>query len=209
MRFNKVFMLLAAAMMATMLSGVANAGIIYNLTGVTPNGSNFDWKYNAQLSADQQLATSATDFAVVYDFLNVLGASVSNVASGLTIATSDVILENLTSTQPTLQNVPDSASFQNVRVVIHGTLIPTALTVIYTLDILTPDGNRGNFVYQSGQAEKYVLGDPTNGTASGNTVQIEGPAANVSSTPEPATMALLGSALIGLGLIGRKRFVRR
>src|ERR1017187_4738961 len=87
MRFNKVFMLLAAALA---VSGVANAGIIYNLTGVTPNGSNFDWKYNAQLSADQQLATGATDFAVVYDFLNVLGASVSNVASGLTIATSDV-----------------------------------------------------------------------------------------------------------------------
>jgi len=29
-----------------------------------------------------------------------------------------------------------------------------------------------------------------------------------SKVPEPVTMALLGSALIGLGLFGRKRFTR-
>jgi hypothetical protein len=194
--------------LAVMVSGLANAGIIYNFTSVTASGSNFDWKYVAQLSADQQLGpldntpATATDFAVVYDFLGVLSASTSSVASGLTLST---FLEATTSPQPHLQNVPDLVGLMNVHTTITGTLIPTGLTAIYTIDIISTSGQRGLFANESGQALKYVVGDATNLSVSGNTVSIEAPTANTPGAPEPVTMALMGSSLLGLGLLRLRR----
>jgi PEP-CTERM motif len=50
----------------------------------------------------------------------------------------------------------------------------------------------------------------TNGTSpiggDGNTVPIGGDGGNPSPVPEPATIFLLGSGLVGLAAFGRKRF---
>ena len=198
----------AGLALAVMVTGMANAGIIYNFTGVTASGSNFDWKYIAQLSADQQLGSidntgaTATDFAVVYDFLGVVSASTSSVATGLTLST---FLEATTTPQPHLQSVPDSASYMNVHTTITGSLIPSGLTNIYTIDIISTSGQRGLFANESAQALKYVPGDGTNLTVSGNTVSIEAPTANTVGAPEPVTMALMGSSLLGLGLLRLRR----
>ena len=50
-------------------------------------------------------------------------------------------------------------------------------------------------------------GGPTGSVSGGGTFATP-PEAPPNTTPEPATMALLGSALVGVGLFGRKRFAR-
>ena len=58
------------------------------------------------------------------------------------------------------------------------------------------------------------LADNTNGNGSfpiggdGNTLPIEGNTANHSAVPEPATLILLGTGLVGLAGYGRKRFMK-
>src|SRR5438046_10731799 len=52
-----------------LLSGAANASIIYDYAGTVANGVNFDWRYDARLSADQKINDAlAPSFAVLYDF---------------------------------------------------------------------------------------------------------------------------------------------
>ena len=46
-------------------------------------------------------------------------------------------------------------------------------------------------------------------TALSEAITLASPADTLPTTPEPATMTLFGSALVGLGLMGRKRMARR
>jgi hypothetical protein len=200
--------ILTGATLVVMVSGVASASIIYNYQSTTlitsgPDAGDYNWQYIAQLSSDQQLSSAATDFAVVFDFEGVVGASTFGGAPGLTM---DTILQDTTTPQPYGTIVPDDPSIENVVTSISGNLIPTGLTKLYTIDIVSTFGLEGTLADQSAQAEKYSPGEPSNGTVSGNTVEIEAPSTIVvGGTPEPATFALMGGALICLGSF-RKRY---
>ena len=184
------------AMLAFLGCASANASIIYQFQSVTASGTNFDWQYIAFLSADQKVAPTdasgapANNFVVVYDFFGVVSASTSNLAAGLTSVVTN--LELLTAPQPAFQNVPDDATVNNVHSKINGTVNTSVLTALYTIDIISTSGLRGSFDTQSAQALKDAPGFPTDGTVTGNSVQIEAPSVPVNGTPEPATMALLG-----------------
>ena len=176
----------------------AQGSIIYLFQSVTPVGSSFDWKYTAQLAADQKINTSMSPaFAVIFDFLGATSATTSNVVAGLTLSTT---LENTTATQAFSQNVADSASTPNVRTTLTGTFSAPTNSALYTIDIVSTVG--ANFQRFIAQALKSAPGDPADNSITGNTALIVGP---TSATPEPTTLGLLGLGLLGVGMVRARR----
>ncbi|MBX9603098.1 MAG: PEP-CTERM sorting domain-containing protein [Bryobacteraceae bacterium] len=181
----------------------ASAAIIYELANTSAVTGGFEYTYNARLQGDQLIDTSVgRNFAVVYDFNGYIPGSASaiNFVAGLS---GTIFVENITSPNPIFQAPPDSAALSNIRVELNGTAnFPTA-TTIYQLVLRSTLGPGGPQVPQSGQALKDAPGDPTDRTLTGNSVFVEGPAVN--PIPEPATFAFMGTGLIGLGLLARRR----
>ena len=174
------------------------ASIIYNFEGVTPVGANFQYSYLAQLSADQKIDTSlGRNFGVIYDFAGLISATSTALVAGITVAT---VQEATTVPQPSFQAVPDS-SVLNIRTEITGTFESASLADIYRVLAVSSIGPATMLITQSAQAVKDVPGDPSNNTLSGNSVMVEGP----NPVPEPGTLLLIGSGLVGLGIIRRRR----
>jgi len=198
--------------------GTANATIIpVLLSGPTADGSNFDFNYAADLSGDERVDPAATNgitcsgpggtlvqcnppgtFFTLYDIPGFVSASVS---SGWMVS-----VQNVGITPSNINGASiDNPSIVNVTFTYTGPIVhANGSTVIFSgFQIVSADGginSNGDFSSQS---------TIDTGNSAGDTDQNSGsvtiPGGGTQPVPEPVSLILLGSGLLGVGTVARKK----
>jgi hypothetical protein len=187
---------LSAVFLATLLcAGFANATItpVLDAGNPTVDGGNFLWTYNIDLSADEQLAPS-NSFFTIYDFVGYVGGTIS--APTGWDATVQLVGPTPSSVSPT-----DSASIENLVFTYVGA-VSTGPQTIDGFSAVSSDNTmnaNGAFSYQAQKTSNLTAPDQGLGP-------IDVPA---TATPEPASVGLLGGALLGLAVLTRRKFARQ
>lgn len=210
---QQVLRVTASAIAAFWLGAAAAsaATIQVALTNVTANGGVFDWNYRAELTANSRIDGSdiAADgrnaaIFVIYDFAGFESYAGGNPAW---LFTSPLVGPPIFA-----QSAPDDAAIVNAVFTYDGANNPSIDNVegagVVELGTFTLRSTYGFTSFVSGfysSQDTREINEANNTLApGGHTSQIEVPAAVV---PEPMSMFLLGSGLLGLATRLRRRGV--
>jgi hypothetical protein len=222
MKSLKIFALMA--MVCVLLAGSANAGLITttsNTVGPTTTDFPFTLTFGATALPGGNHFVSAT--LELFATINDTTLTLNNTATGpqtfkfIGTTEADVITNSVDSTfvgsatTPTTVLNTGFVTFASgetrtyAPITINETLGATSVGAAYLSGgVLT--GATATFTSFSGGGGNIKVTQVQDATIYGTLIFTYAP--DQQGTPEPATMALLGSALVGLGVIGRKRFAR-
>jgi hypothetical protein len=194
--------LLSAAFLATLaFASFANATITPVLDSGNPVGFGpFLYTYSIDVDAFEQLngALSAPGgtYFTIYDFAGYVAGSVAATASNWT-ATAELVGET-----PSLTNPPDSPTLYNLVFTYTGPVEtgPLEINGFSAASTYGTLNTNGFFSYQAQKTSNTTSPDQGLGP-------IDIPNA-VQTTPEPASLALMGSGLVALAVLGRRKFAR-
>ncbi len=206
----------------SLFAGSAWASLIPSLFSVTPSGGNFLYTYNATLSSDESLNPSPTfgvtcpssgpaiqcnpggTFLTIYDFAGFIPGT-QGAPPNWTLVT------NNTGATPSSVSSPavDNPSVVNLTFYYTGAPIQGTgqMFQFYAQSTLGTTNTSGNFSSQLTKSD--IVNNPS---TNGLTDQIVGPVGVpgtpvTSSTPEPASMLMMGGGLLGLGFFIKRRRV--